>query len=98
MAQGGVKHAQLLLMAAGSNKAACKLPVATIPSSLDPVVVTRQRRRVTSFAFPSGGAPTGASQVKIESNGMGRVASRWSHQPKQSPNPPVAAHGGVGEW
>ena len=73
-------------------------PVATTPSFLDTVVVTRRRRRVTSFAFPSGGAPTGASQVKIESNGMGRVASRWSHQPKQSPNPPVAAHGGVGEW
>ena len=29
--------------------------------SLDAAVVTRRRRRVTSFAFPSGGAPTGAS-------------------------------------
>ena len=28
---------------------------------LDAAVVTRRRRRVTSFAFPSGGAPTGAS-------------------------------------
>jgi hypothetical protein len=39
----------------GSNKAAGKLPVATTLSLLD----TRRRRRVTSFAFPSGGAPTG---------------------------------------
>ena len=45
----------------GSNKAAGKLPVATTLSLLDTVVVTRRRRRVTSFAFPSGGAPTGAS-------------------------------------
>jgi hypothetical protein len=43
----------------GSNKAAGKLPVATTLSLLDTVVVTRRRRRVTSFAFPSGGAPTG---------------------------------------
>jgi hypothetical protein len=41
------------------NKAAGKLPVATTLSLLDTVVVTRRRRRVTSFAFPSGGAPTG---------------------------------------
>jgi len=61
VAQGGVKRTQPLLMAAGSNKVAGKLPVATIPSLLDTVVVTRRRRRVTSFAFPSGGAPTGAS-------------------------------------
>ncbi len=61
MTQGGVKRTQPLLMAAGSNKVAGKLPVATIPSLLDTVVVTRRRRRVTSFAFPSGGAPTGAS-------------------------------------
>jgi hypothetical protein len=33
----------------------------TSRSLLDAVVVTRRRRRVTSFAFPSGGAPTGAS-------------------------------------
>ena len=34
----------------------------TTLSSLDAAVVTRRRRRVsTSFAFPSGGAPTGAS-------------------------------------
>ena len=39
-----------------------ELPCATTLSSLDaPAVVTRRRRRVTSFAFPSGGAPTGAS-------------------------------------
>jgi hypothetical protein len=31
-----------------------KLPVVTIPSLLDTVVVTRRRRRATSFAFPSG--------------------------------------------
>ena len=53
-AQGGIKCAQPLLMAAGSNKAAGKLPVVTIPSLLDTVVVTRWRRRATSFAFPSG--------------------------------------------
>ena len=85
VAQGGVKRAQPLLMAAGSQSPRYR----RYSSLLDTVVVTRRWRRVTSFAFPSGGAPTGASQVKIESNGMGRVASRWSHQPKQSPNPPV---------
>jgi len=42
-------------------QAAGKLPCATTLSSLDAAVVTRRRRRVTSFAFPSGGAPTGAS-------------------------------------
>ena len=31
-----------------------KLPVATTLSLLDTVVVTRRRRRATSFAFPSG--------------------------------------------
>ena len=40
-----------------SLQAAGKLPCATTLSSLDAAVVTR----VTSFAFPSGGAPTGAS-------------------------------------
>ena len=45
----------------GGNKATGKLPVATTLSLLDTVVVTRRRRRVTSFAFPSGRAPTGAS-------------------------------------
>ena len=44
-----------------SLQAAGKLPCATTLSSLDTAVVTRRRRRVTSFAFPSGGAPTGAS-------------------------------------
>ena len=44
-----------------SLQAAGKLPCATTLSSLDAAVVTRRRRRVTSFAFPSGGAPTGAS-------------------------------------
>ena len=38
-----------------------KLPCATTLSSLDAAAVARRRRRVTSFAFPSGGAPTGAS-------------------------------------
>jgi hypothetical protein len=46
--------------------ASCRAPrhcrLSTPPSSsLDATVVTRRRRRVTSFAFPSGGAPTGAS-------------------------------------
>ena len=45
----------------GSNKAAGKLPVATTLSLLDTVVVTRRRRRVTSFAFPSGARQRGAS-------------------------------------
>ena len=44
-----------------SLPAAGKLPCATTLSSLDAAVVTRRRRRLTSFAFPSGGAPTGAS-------------------------------------
>ncbi len=44
-----------------SLQAAGKLPCATTLSSLDAAVVTRRRRRVTSFAFPSRGAPTGAS-------------------------------------
>ena len=43
-----------------SLQAAGKLPCATTLSSLD-AAVTRRRRRVTSFAFPSRGAPTGAS-------------------------------------
>ena len=42
-----------------SLQAAGKLPCATTLSSLDAAVVKRRRRRVTSFAFPSGGAPTG---------------------------------------
>ena len=41
MAQGGVKFAQPLQMAAGSDDAAGKLPVAMISSLLDTVVVTR---------------------------------------------------------
>jgi hypothetical protein len=44
-----------------SLQAAGKLPCATTLSSLDAAVVTRRRHRVTSFAFPSGGAPAGAS-------------------------------------
>ena len=44
-----------------SRRLALKLPCATTLSSLDAAVVPRRRRRVTSFAFPSGGAPTGAS-------------------------------------
>ena len=51
MTQGGVKRAQPLLMAAGSDNAAGKLPVAMISSFLDTVVVTRRRRRVTSLRF-----------------------------------------------
>ena len=43
-----------------SRRLALKLPCATTLSSLDAAVVTRRRRRVTSFAFPSGRAPTGA--------------------------------------
>jgi hypothetical protein len=35
--------------------------LAPAASSLDTVVVKRRWRRVISFAFPSGGAPTGAS-------------------------------------
>jgi hypothetical protein len=48
--------ARPLQLAAGSNQAAGKLPVATAASLLDTVVVTRRRRRMASFAFPSGGA------------------------------------------
>ena len=36
--------------------ASCRGPCATTLSSLDAAVVTRRRRQVTSFAFPSGGA------------------------------------------
>jgi len=48
-------------------QAAGKLPCATTLSSLDAAVVTRRRRRVTSFAFPSGGA--GASADSAEKAG-----------------------------
>ena len=41
-------------------QAAGKLPCATTLSSLDAAVVTRRRRRVTSFAFPSGGGASGS--------------------------------------
>jgi hypothetical protein len=44
-----------------SLQAAGKLLCATTLSSLDAAVVTRRRHRVISFAFPSGGAPAGAS-------------------------------------
>ena len=56
-----LERSRPLQMAAGSNQAAGKLPVATAASLLDTVVVTRRRRRMASFAFPSGGAPTSAS-------------------------------------
>ena len=42
-------------------EAAGKLLCATTLSSFDAAIVTRRRRRMTSFAFPSGGAPMGAS-------------------------------------
>ena len=42
VAQGGVKRAQPLQMAAGSDNAAGKLPVAMVLSLLDTVVVTRR--------------------------------------------------------
>ena len=44
-----------------SLQAAGNLLCATTLSSLDAAVVTRRRHRVTYFAFPSGGAPAGAS-------------------------------------
>jgi len=45
----------------GGWQAAVRHDYATTLSSLDAAVVTRRRRRVTSFAFLSGGAPAGAS-------------------------------------
>ena len=45
-----------------SLQAASKLLCTRTLSSFDAAVVTRRRRRVTFFAFPSGGAPTGASR------------------------------------
>ena len=56
-----VRPPSLLKPESRSRRLALKLPCATTLSSLDAAVVTRRRRRVTSFAFPSGGAPTGAS-------------------------------------
>ena len=44
-----------------TREAAGKLRCATTLSSFDAAIVTRRRRRMTSFAFPSGGAPMGAS-------------------------------------
>jgi len=44
-----------------TREAAGELLCETTLSSLDAAIVTRRRRRMTSFAFPSGGAPTGAS-------------------------------------
>ena len=44
-----------------TREAAGKLLCATTLPSLDAAIVTRRWRRMTSFAFPSGGAPMGAS-------------------------------------
>jgi hypothetical protein len=44
-----------------TREAAGKLLCATTLSSLDAAIVMRRRRRMTSFAFPSGGAPDNAS-------------------------------------
>ena len=44
-----------------TREAAGKLLCATTLSSFDAAIVTRRRRRMTFFAFPSGGAPMGAS-------------------------------------
>ena len=44
-----------------TREVAGELLCETTLSSLDAAIVTRRRRRMTSFAFPSGGAPTGAS-------------------------------------
>ena len=60
-AQGGIKCAQPLLMAAGSNKAAGKLPVVTIPSLLDTARSYGVSASSDLFCVPFGGAPAGAS-------------------------------------
>ena len=58
MCDGSMGHVRRL----HGPQTAGKLPCTTTLSSLDAAVVTRRRRRETSFAFPSGGgAPTGAS-------------------------------------
>ena len=66
MCDGSMGHVRRL----HGPQAAGKLPCATTLSSLDAAVVTRRRRRVTSFAFPSGGgAPAGASADSAENAG-----------------------------
>jgi len=60
-AHGGIKCAQPLLMAAGSNKAAGKLPVVTIPSLLDTARSYGVSASCDLFCVPFGGAPAGAS-------------------------------------
>jgi len=60
-AQGGIKCAQPLLMAAGSNKAAGKLPVVRIPSLLDTARSYGVSASSDLFCVPFGGAPAGAS-------------------------------------
>ena len=53
--------ARPLQLAAGSNQAAGKLPVATAASLLDTVVVTRRRRRMASLRSLRGARQRGAS-------------------------------------
>jgi hypothetical protein len=82
-----MEHIKALLcsMAADSNQAAGKLPVATTSSLLDTVVVTRRRCRVTSFAFPSGGALTGASANSTYNAAKSHRSRRPTSAPSSSP-------------
>ena len=62
--RSGTRRHQARTTAADGGRQRCaagKLPVAMISSLLGTVIVTRRLRRVTYFAFSSGGAPTGAS-------------------------------------
>ena len=59
-----------------TREAAGKLPCATTLSALDAAVVTRRRRRVTSFAFPSGGAP-GKSSPRCITTPAVAAAVQW---------------------
>ena len=83
-----LERARPLQMAAGSNQAAGKLPVATAASLLDTVVVTRRRRRMASFAFPSGGAPTSASLTVPPSCGATRMTSAAHTRTTRATAPP----------
>jgi hypothetical protein len=80
-----------------SLQAAGKLPCATTLSSLDAAVVTRRRRRVT-FAFPSGGAPAGASlhlRLPLRRRRPGAEYADCIYcadcGPRFSPHPPICA-------
>ena len=68
MCDGSMGHVRRL----HGPQAAGKLPCTTTLSSLDAAVVTRRRRRETSFAFPSGGARQRARLPTVQKTPVAR--------------------------